>query len=415
MFTCYEIETTGYTPRQLLELFVMEKRAETNLTQIQGIDADGDDGIWSRFKKGYEKNNDVNFSWFAKDGTLATAGTFPRIAYGTTKTIAEFATHTGIAIDNQTGITDALYWTGNDALDLKSDYFFTVLTPDGLTLVLPEATGTFRGNLNKDNCVLRVLSDKIINYAGESTGDVFIANGGDVQPVLITDTYKQLAVNKANAAANYIVFSAVKIYVVGDWVCDWDGNKYVIMSGRKVDTDVWHYTAVKEYIDSGAFAGADVTPIIPLNSVPGISYEYTSSSGVVISTPSKNTWYNPASHSIANVPAGVWFYEYFVIVNPYWASAPSTAPSRIEAFATLSNANNTEIVANSSRFLLINTTNIWSQGYFPLTKSGYITLTATTTLYLNIKGNFSGETGGTFGLATAGASGQTFIRLTRIS
>jgi len=262
MFICPEIEKVGMTARQLFKAYVLESRYDTNETVIEGIGADGDSGQWNLLKRGYVRKTDTEPKWFAKPESLQTLGSFP--LDGIARTVAEFGTHTGIAIIQSFTNTDAFYWNTDDVFELASSYWFTILTPDGLTFATPKATGKERGMVLKSDLVIResdralINKGSVINYRGESTGDILISANTQINPALITDTYKDMAVNKEIARRNYIVFNAPAVYNLLDYVTTYDGVKYVIMSGRKVQKDVYEYTAVKEVTDSRSYTGADV-------------------------------------------------------------------------------------------------------------------------------------------------------------
>lgn len=247
MFICPEIETVGFTPRQLFNIFVCEKRADTNETFIQGITADGDNGTWQRLKRGYVKADDVSPSWFAKEASLKMLGRFPPLHGDYTRT--SFTARTGIALDSNFTDTQTYRMDAADAFELDSPFWFTVMTPDGLSLMLPEAAGTDRGTVFQSDVVLRQIFDRDdVGYCGEGA-DVEIYPSGAVYLPSLAAQEKSRAINKFRASLNYIVFAASKVYACGDYVRSWDGRRYVILSGRRVDVSTWHYTAVLECTD----------------------------------------------------------------------------------------------------------------------------------------------------------------------
>lgn len=244
MFICPEIETVGFTAEQLFNLFVCEKRADTNETSIQGITADGDSGTWQRLKRGYVQSGSQNLSWFAKEAILKMLGKFPPV-HGD-YTLAGLTARTGIAVSQN--FTDAQTYRvdADDAFALESPFWFTVITPDGLRFMLPQGTGTDRGLVLQSDCVLRQIFDRgDIGYFGEGCGVEIYPSGAIYLPSLAAQE-KSRAINKFMASQNYIVFAAPKVYAAGDYVRSWDGRKYVVLSGRKVDVTTWHYTAVLE-------------------------------------------------------------------------------------------------------------------------------------------------------------------------
>ncbi len=269
MFICPEIEKVPMTARQLFELYVCEKRIDTNAAQIEGISADGSSGTWTLLKKGWDLIPQMRGSgtaprWYVKDDSLKTFGTFPYLTPAAGKSIAAFSAHTGIPIGTNFTNSDTLHWAAANAFELRSDFWFTVYTADGLTLAVPQATGLDRGLVLERDVLIRQDFCKTVNYSGEAEGDVLVAATGNVQPQQITSAYKDMAVNKFVALQNYIVFAAHEVYFACDTVRSWDGRKYVILSGRKQDKDTYVYTAILESLSTGSYSAADANSVLLL-------------------------------------------------------------------------------------------------------------------------------------------------------
>jgi microcystin-dependent protein len=243
MFVCPEVERVGYTARELVSMYVNEKRIATNAATIQGSTADGNNGVWQGFKRGYVREDDLDFKWFAKSAAYPFFGRFPEL--NGELTVANAATRMNIAIENQTGL-EGVYWRVKNIFDIDSPFWFTAFTPDGLSFMLPAATGTDRGTVFKSDCIARQDFDRGIGYYG-SGEDIEVYPNGNVLLPSVSAAIAAMVVNKAIAAANYIVFAAAKVYAAGDYVRSWDGRKYVVLSGRKIDsTPTYAYTAVLE-------------------------------------------------------------------------------------------------------------------------------------------------------------------------
>lgn len=248
MFVCPEIERCGYSAEQLVGLYVNEKRIDTNATQIQGMSADGDSGVWQRFKHGHVKQDDIEPVWFAKQSAYSLFGRFPELRGDLT--VAEAATRMQVAIDNRTGLSGDLYWRVRNVFEIDSPFWFTIYSPEGIAFMLPEASGADRGTIFRSDCLLRQDFDRSIGYYG-SGADVEVYPGGNVLFPSTLAVLASMAVNKARASANYLTFAAVKVYQPGDFARSWDGRKFVILSGRKIDsTPTYAYTGVLESVDT---------------------------------------------------------------------------------------------------------------------------------------------------------------------
>lgn len=246
MFVCPEIERGGYTARELIGMYVNEKRLATTAATIQGATADGNNGVWQTFKRGYIREDDIDLKWFAKSTAYPLFGRFPELRGDFSFT--EAAARMQVAIDNQTGLSDVteFYYRVKRMFEIDSPYWFTVYSPDGLKFILPSASGTDRGTVFKSECIIRQDFERGIGYYG-SGEDVEVYPDGNVLLPSISASIASMVVNKATASANYIVFAAAKIYAAGDYVRSWDGRKYVVLSGRKLDSSpTYAYTAVLE-------------------------------------------------------------------------------------------------------------------------------------------------------------------------
>lgn len=256
MFVCPEIEKVNLTPRQLFYLYVLETRYDTNKRMIEGIDADGDNGNWELLKKGLNAQRNLNQIWYAKRESLKTLSGFRMPSNA--KTIAEFATHTSIAISTNFTDTNKFYWGISDIFEAKSGFWFTVFTPDGLFFAKPKATGQDRGLILPKDIMISQEFSKVLNYEGETTGDIKISIPPTIIPKVVNASYKEMAVRKEIARQNYIVFNAPAVYSVCDYVRSYNGLRYVILSGRKVAKNLYQYTAVLEVKENFSFSGADV-------------------------------------------------------------------------------------------------------------------------------------------------------------
>lgn len=258
MFICPEIDKSGMSAKALFNLYVLEKRIYTNESSIEGISADGDSGRWGLFRKGLDRDNQnriIEPRWYAKNLTHQSGIGIP----SSKKTIAEWASYTGIAIEKNFTDTNSFYWGAKDIWRLVSSYWFTILTPSGLYFAKPDGTGSDRGIILEKDIVIRMINDKTIDYDGETGADYTVRGNSIVVPETIDSTYKTMAINKEVAKQNYIIFNSPNIFSVCDYVRSYDGVKYVILSGRKVTKDLYQYTAVKEAKDSYSFSGADVS------------------------------------------------------------------------------------------------------------------------------------------------------------
>lgn len=280
MFYCPEIDTdTAYTRWAKWGLTVAYKTGDYLTDTIDASIADGNySGKWERLKRTMNNESGTSPAWYVSDVAALQYGTFA-VNSTVSKTITELASVITIDIDNQTGITDGLYWQVSDLLKLYSDYFFIVYTPAGLTFAKPMAWGTDRGIVYNEDVIFKTTFDKTFNYTGESTGDIFISSLGDVQPSIITSAYKQLAVNKMKASANTVVFTSGTLCKPGDYMRTADGVKYVILHGETIGTGKYRYTAVLEVTDSLTFTASDaiVNTDIQYQSPTGVMNEFAGS------------------------------------------------------------------------------------------------------------------------------------------
>lgn len=316
MFVCPEVEKNSKSFIEQINNSVAFKAIDTNAAFYEGRKIDGSEDKFYLARRGLDAASGTYPRWYAKPDSLKFfGGSFAPLPFGTSKTITEFAAWCGVEIAQNFTNTDPLYWAARSFAELVSDYFFTAFTPDGISLVIPRGTGTNRGQLKEADCLIRVISEKTFNFEGETTGDILIAATGNIQPASITDAYKQMAVNKATAAANYIIFTAQYAYSCGDYVRSWDGVKYVVVSGAKdSETGLYRYTGVKEILTSGSFVEADASPVVPAMAVPGeldadslggiAAADYLLKTAIFEDTRSSGT--SVSSNENGGTPVGTW-------------------------------------------------------------------------------------------------------------
>lgn len=390
MFYCPEIDLdTAYTRWAKWGLTVAYKTGDYSDLTIDASIADGNySGRWNRLKHTVNNNEGTAPAWYISAEAAKQYGTFA-VNSTASKTIAELSTALGITIDNLTGISGSLNWTVTDIIKLYSDYFFIVYTPAGLSFLLPKGIGTDRGIVYNEDVEIRTTFDKVFNYSGESTGDIFISSMGDVQPSTITSTYKQLAVNKAKAASNIVVYTSGTLCKPGDYISTADGVKYVVLHGETVGSGKYRYTAVLEVTDSLTFAGSDVQPLLQsyLNACDQstLSDLIDAAQTDEIITTLASTWAgSPSSGAYASVtglsisvPAGTW--NIFADVRAYaWGT--------INILSTTINNDSSLVISHQDN----------GSGYmqFPFVHVlARQTLTATTTFQVWIMCNYSTLTG----------------------
>jgi len=177
------------------------------------------------------------------------------------KTMSQFATEAGITILDYSDVsTYQFQFYFQKLLDLKSPFFYTVYTDDGIVLMPTRHTGNYKGIVSKSNVINEIRqSDLTINLQGETTGDYFIYPSVNlISPVRLNTTLKSIFLNKYKSMNNVIQFQSIQKIGLGDYV-KYDRFNYVILS--KIETiemkGTYIYTAVKEVLDTNTFITSD--------------------------------------------------------------------------------------------------------------------------------------------------------------
>jgi len=320
MFICFEVEKVKQSKNRLLKEQVFYQIPDTNQTEVEGIENDGDTGIYTKL---YEQDQLTprkleNKSVFTKVPQYL--GSFPLT--GTLKSIADMETLTGINIEQNFVNTDDFHIRAEKYTDILSSFWYTVFTSSGLEFITPDASGADKGQVFKDDIISSVQTDKIFNYTGETGADILISASSGVLPELITDVYKNMAVSKEISRNNYIIFRSNEIMEPGDYVRLYESVRYyngtayqyetrhIVLSGRKIDAMTYEYTAVLVVSFDATYVGADVTPerilvggtartIIDAWQDSGVIYANNVAAGTVIifdqEVTDTNSEYNPAT------------------------------------------------------------------------------------------------------------------------
>lgn len=212
-----------------------------------------------------------NLRLFAPSAVYPFSGRIP--LSGTPRAISALATALGISITLTDTDTAAYYWYAENVFDLYSiPYYLTIYNDGGLILAKPKriSTSQNRGKLVDKDCVKRQFNQLNPGYDGETGFDYTIAADTAVMsPALITNTYKDLCLNKHLAIRNYIYFSIPKKgindqgYDPLDFVVGPGGYNYIIVSKQDDPDGLYYlYTAVREFDETRSYSGGDVTPVI---------------------------------------------------------------------------------------------------------------------------------------------------------
>lgn len=144
------------------------------------------------------------------------------------------------------------------------------------------------------------------------------------------------------------------------------------------------YTTANAAISSNYYAQGKAPFGFPLDPTKW-TVEITDTSNRSQATPTNGTWYNLGSVSIS-VPIGVWYLSYTVVA----AADRSGAATGVDAFVTLSTANNTEADKAMTGVTLSADASASGKGsYGTITRQKVVALTAKTSYYLNTSSDFS--------------------------
>lgn len=251
-FFCPELE--NLTVGQLVQL-------EGQNQQSKRDDYQQPTGIFRALLLSFARDRGDAFA-YCNEGLHPVLGSFARSRVLQTK--AAFATAEGVTLTDNSGLSTSFAWVAQNWNQVRSGFWWTVLTETGVVFQRPAATGEYIGEVLESDVVGLTEGYPTISYQGETTADILISADVEyIRPVLIDTTLKRAAVNKARSRRSVVMFTSAGEWSPGDWTY-YNGAAYVIISRRTVveagDVTAKIYSAVLASEDADTFAGGDVVP-----------------------------------------------------------------------------------------------------------------------------------------------------------
>lgn len=168
------------------------------------------------------------------------------------------------------------------------------------------------------------------------------------------------------------------------------GTKYFIVVAITNSTITLYggtdYTLTNETVSSPVFSAEKAPFGFPLNPAKWTQVT-TDNQDRSQTSPTNGTWYNMGSLSL-EIPIGVWEVEYFALID-----TNKDAAAAVDAYVTLSTANNTESDTSMTARLFVSATatpsSVILELVTPTTRKRYLALTSKASYYLNEKSSTS--------------------------
>ena len=166
----------------------------------------------------------------------------------------------GITGTDHTSITNSFDWQGNSCAELQSNYFYTILSEDGLHFALPQRISTSVEIINYTYLSEYTGYETDYSFDGESGYTFTIGASRDetVIPNYADSELKSKAINKYKSKQNVLTIQSGYNAKPLDYV-QYKGAYYILISRTELQSGLYMYTCVREYKDINTFSGIDIT------------------------------------------------------------------------------------------------------------------------------------------------------------
>lgn len=254
-FICPELERKSPSQMILTELMIHKTSSVENWSDLNGTYVKH-----NRYLKGPDDiNNYINTLALYTQNSFNVDKMY--------KTIANFATFTGLSITNYTGLSsETIQFNVRTVDDITSGYFYTIFTETGIIFTKPvrQSASVDRGvvtefisKTEKSDPVLKYFENPTtIGYLADPAKWIIGADINTITPAIINSTWKQLANNKAKSKTKTITFvSGVEMNAL-DYIRH-NLDIYIVMSRVTMEKNLYQYTAVLESNETWAINGQD--------------------------------------------------------------------------------------------------------------------------------------------------------------
>lgn len=152
-----------------------------------------------------------------------------RFVKSTPMTIAELSTETGLNIVNHSGFLDSFYWNFTSPAEIKSGFWFTILTESGFIFAQASTSlGTWRGIVDASQLIVSADTSRMPAYP--ETGNVAVVTGNVVKQGLSAVHFVAMA-RKQNGLSSLLTFTGDGNIEHLDYV-SYKNNFYMVVDNK---------------------------------------------------------------------------------------------------------------------------------------------------------------------------------------